>query len=192
MYVNMASTHRDYQVYTCSHSSLKNEDRFSEAHIATERSELTILGVYDGKDHLLRVIASNNSPLSQPLIRTGHGGANCAGYISKELPRAISQELNQSVGNTSVSAILSTTFKDVDKSIIGAVRKIFRSYLTWPMPRSERQKIIDSKFQQKDVREAVLRAQSGSTALVLVIEDELITVANVGDCRAGASTLLPD
>jgi serine/threonine protein phosphatase PrpC len=106
------------------------------------------------------------------------------------LPRAISQALNQSVGNTSVSAILSTTFKDVDSSIIQAVRKNFKSYLTWPMPRSERQKMIDSKLQQKDVREAVLRAQSGSTALVLVIEDEFITLANVGDCRAGAPILL--
>jgi serine/threonine protein phosphatase PrpC len=136
---------------------------------------------------LLRVTASNNSPLSQPLTPTGHGGANCSSYISKELPREISQALNQSVENTSVSTILSTAFNDVDNSIIRDVRKIFRSNLIWPMPRSERQKMINSKFQQKDVREVVLRAQSGSTALVLVIEDEFITVANVGDCRAGAS-----
>jgi hypothetical protein len=45
--------------------------------------------------------------------------------------------------------------------------------------------MIDSKLQQEDIKETVLRAQSGSTALVALVEDEFITLANVGDCRAG-------
>jgi hypothetical protein len=48
---NMAA-HRDYQVYTCNHPNSKNEDRFSETHFTTKRSELTIIGVYDGKQIL--------------------------------------------------------------------------------------------------------------------------------------------
>jgi serine/threonine protein phosphatase PrpC len=45
--------------------------------------------------------------------------------------------------------------------------------------------MINKKLQQGDAKEAVLRAQSGSTALVAVVEDVVITLANVGDCRAG-------
>jgi serine/threonine protein phosphatase PrpC len=81
--------------------------------------------------------------------------------------------------------MLSTAFNDVDHSIIGTVRNSFKSYFSWPMPRSARLKMIDSKLQEDGVTEAVLRAQSGSTALVVVIDDEFITLANVGDCRAG-------
>jgi serine/threonine protein phosphatase PrpC len=45
--------------------------------------------------------------------------------------------------------------------------------------------VIDAELQKGDIKEITLRAQSGSTALVAVIEEDHITVGNVGDCRAG-------
>jgi serine/threonine protein phosphatase PrpC len=101
------------------------------------------------------------------------------------LPQTIARKLNQDIENLSVPAELVASFIDVDNSIIQALRNNFKSYITWPIPRSTRQKMIDSKLQQEDIKETVLRAQSGSTALVALIEDEFITLANVGDCRAG-------
>jgi serine/threonine protein phosphatase PrpC len=115
----------------------------------------------------------------------GHGGRHCADYISTALPLRITQALSQNEENLPLSSILTASFKDVDDAIIQAVRNNFSSVLRWHMPRSARQKMIDVMLRRSDARESVLRAQSGSTALVAVIEDESITLANVGDCRAG-------
>jgi serine/threonine protein phosphatase PrpC len=87
--------------------------------------------------------------------------------------------------NTSTADHITSSFTEVDNSLIGSLRDSFKSFLTWPMPRSVRQKAIDAKLKRKELTEIALRARSGSTALVAVVDNEYITFGSVGDCRAG-------
>jgi hypothetical protein len=80
---------------------------------------------------------------------------------------------------------ITESFLKVDTYIIQSLRDHFKTFLSLPLPKSVKQKIIDSKLLQKSAKDAVLRAQSGSTALIVLIDKKFITVANVGDCRAG-------
>ncbi|KAF2434360.1 protein serine/threonine phosphatase 2C [Tothia fuscella] len=155
------------KVYTCNLPNAKNEDRYSQYVVRRDGSDITILGVYDG-----------------------HGGSACAEYISKALPERIAAMLERNK-NISVEECLKSSFIGVDDSILEDLHHTFRSYVTWPLPRSVRQKIIDRKLKESEsAREIALRAKDGSTALVAIIEGEWIIVGNVGDCRAvlGRST----
>jgi hypothetical protein len=118
------------------------------------------------------------------LTYPGHGGSYCAEYISKILPQTIAQNITKP-SNLPISSQIVAAFKEVDDSIVESLQTHFKSTLSWPMPASIRHKAIDVKLKPKDIREMVLRARSGSTALAVVIDNEYITVGNVGDCRAG-------
>jgi hypothetical protein len=84
----------------------------------------------------------------------------------------------------SVAELITSSFVEVDSSITEGLR-IFKPYLARILPRLVKQKVIDEKLRRGDIKELALRARSGSTALVAVIDEEYITLANVGDCRAG-------
>lgn len=117
-------------------------------------------------------------------MAAGHGGKLCSDFISKALPESIF--INLKDGNGSISdEILTASFAQVDKTLMQSVHDHFGTILHWPMPKKIRQKAIDSKLQEERIKEVVLRARSGSTALVAVVEPQLIHLANVGDCRAG-------
>lgn len=117
------------------------------------------------------------------IINTGHGGHNCAEFISQKLPESIATRLTrEEIG--AVAEELAQAFLEVDKGLLESLHQNFKSYLTWPMPRTVRQKAIGAKLKQQEAKEVALRARSGATALVALIEEEYITLANVGDCRA--------
>lgn len=105
-------------------------------------------------------------------------------YISNILPSTLAHKLSHDESK-STAEHLAACFSDIDKSLIESLRERFKLLLTIPMPGSVRQKLIDAKLQNDVPKEAALRARSGSTALIAVIEDDCITFANVGDCRAG-------
>jgi serine/threonine protein phosphatase PrpC len=120
----------------------------------------------------------------QLLTHPGHGGKHCAEYISKTLPQILARNLTKNE-HIPVAERITSSFVEVDYSITKGLRDSFKPFLTWSMPRSMRQKVIDTKLQYGDIKEIALRARSGTTALVAVIEEDYITLASVGDCRAG-------
>jgi serine/threonine protein phosphatase PrpC len=143
---------------------------------------MTVWNIFEASTLLMK-----HRTLPEPnfLTHSGHGGDCCADYISKTIPQTLTHKLTENKGIT-VAENITSSFIEVDNSIIESLRDNFKSLLVWPMPKAMRQKAIDGKLQNGDVKKIALRARSGSTALLAVIEGDYITLANVGDCRAGS------
>jgi serine/threonine protein phosphatase PrpC len=117
------------------------------------------------------------------------GGKDCAEYISKTLPQTLARDLNKNE-NLPVAELITSAFIEVDTSLTESLRGNFKPFLTFPMPKLVRQRLINERLQRRDIREIVLRARSGTTALVAVVQEDYITLASVGDCRAGETFLI--
>jgi len=118
------------------------------------------------------------------LTCTGHGGKCCAEYISKTLPQVIATHLTKNE-DIPVAERITVAFEEADDALIKDLHNSFKQFLAWPMPKSVKKKMIDSKLQQPGLQEIILRARSCTTALVVLIENHCFTLANVGNCRAG-------
>jgi serine/threonine protein phosphatase PrpC len=79
---------------------------------------------------------------------------------------------------------LQAVFEAFDARILSNFTEHFRHTLKVPIE-SIRQNFISKKLCEDDVRNSVECAKSGSTALVAYVEDNMLYLANTGDCRAG-------
>jgi len=162
----MVTQEASYEVFTSNRPNAKDEDRSSETSLRNNQSEMTIIGVYDG-----------------------HGGHHTSSYVSTMLPEMISNSIRNN-GGSSITEILREAFIQVDDRIVRPFKERFQWHMRIPIKRLRR-KMVDETLRREVSKEVALRARSGSTALVAVIDPEYIHLANVGDCRAVLGRQLP-
>ncbi|KAK8016302.1 hypothetical protein PG993_014491 [Apiospora rasikravindrae] len=166
-------------VYSSNRPNEKNEDRSSDDTFFVNGTIFRIVGVYDG-----------------------HGGPWTSEYMSRALPGAIRQNIQDAAAAAAAAAaaefssipkIMASSFEQVDRSILESAETIFAPVLSStryniPFMRQRndiaKKAAVEQMLQDQNHLDIVLRAKSGSTALVAYIDRTDIHVANVGDCRA--------
>lgn len=169
---NLNDIDQELLIYSFNCPNEKNEDRHSDDTFFLNGVHVRVLGVYDG-----------------------HGGPWTSEYISRALPAAIQQHVeNAEAASSSIPDALISPFKKVDGGIVKPVEAIFAPLLSsirYNLPFSRQRNdiakkaVIEQLLQDESRLELALRAKSGSTALVAYIDRTDIHVANLGDCRAG-------
>ncbi|KAK8074901.1 hypothetical protein PG997_009564 [Apiospora hydei] len=168
---NLGDNDQAVLVYSSNRPNEKNEDRNSDDTFFVNGALFRIVGVYDG-----------------------HGGPWTSEYLSRALPGAIQQSIQDAgAAASSIPNIMASSFEQVDRSIIESAETIFApvlSSLRYNLPFTRQRNEIAKKAAVEEVLQTqshldtALRAKSGSTALVAYIDRTDIHVANVGDCRA--------
>jgi serine/threonine protein phosphatase PrpC len=75
-------------------------------------------------------------------------------------------------------------FDAFDAKLLSDFTENFKLSMKIPI-QAIRQNHVATKLRDQNIRNAVERAKSGSTALVAYVEGNILHLANTGDCRAG-------
>lgn len=145
-----------------------------------------MLAVFDGMS-TRRVLSIDSTAASL----AGHGdGTEAVEFVLATLPGVIKTAISclplEDISDTSLEEILQTCIRDLDLRIQEDFVSLFPGDIRDLSDDDIRRAIRDSDSPAGNSRVEVLRARTGTTALVVLIDPkESIHVASLGDCDSG-------
>ncbi|KAJ3338938.1 hypothetical protein HDU83_007851 [Entophlyctis luteolus] len=158
--------------------------------------------------------ASSKDPEFGPFnlfgVYDGHWLPHCSLALSEILPKVIQDTLNDSsevfvAANAATRSIPENAKSDLPAKLSSSFMSLDATLLSYPfstlgdeffdMPVDKVLTLFDGeegKKRRDDFQEAVLPAVTGACALTAIVRDNLLVVANAGDCRAVLGSRNPD